>query len=200
MRSLGVVALALLCVALFVFAIKNVLSTSREWEMFEQDTARLFTAIEVERIVRDSMAADNARDSIETERLLGVAERNRQGRERYKAEADSLGALMATAYNASDSLQIALGRIESLEGSLVASTAETHAIRQAFQAQSLVLARLKVSEARAWALVDSASSVIRRVPQSCRVPVVGIKCPTVVVGGVVTRQGLDVGVAFGFPL
>lgn len=199
-KSLGVVALALLCIGLFAFAVRNVLTTSREWENWSADTTRLFTAIEVERMIQDStkpLKAELARVTAEGRK---VAERNRRTREGLLGERDSLSIALSHSQSAPESLLIARRTNEVLDSAIGVASREIEALESVIGGQAQMIGILKMENVRAWNIIDSASGVIRRVPQPCRIPVVGIKCPTVVVGGVVTRQGLDVGVAFGFPL
>lgn len=199
MKSLGVVALALLCLGLFAFAVKNVLTTSREWQ-WEQDTTRYFTAVEVGRLIQDSTRPLKA--SLDSAVRVGhlAASRSRMRRDSLRGVAESLTVALRSSTNSLVSRQDALQAIETLEGSLGEARQESQALEAIIESQSQMLGVAKLENDRLWTLIDSASSVIRRVPRGCRIPVVGIKCPTVVVGGVVTRQGLDVGVAFGFPL
>lgn len=198
-RSLGIVALALLCIGLFAFAVKNVLTTARDWE-FAQDTARLFTAVEVERMIQDS--TQPLKDSLARLALRGAQQANRH-KTLLVALRDTIGVLNTSLTTQPDSVlwrQEAVRALETYEVALGEATRTIEALEVTTGAQAQMLSVAKLENDRLWTLIDSASSVIRRIPQPCRIPVVGIKCPTVVVGGVVTRQGLDVGVAFGFPL
>lgn len=176
-KSLGVVALALLCLGLFAFAVRNVLTTSREWQGWEQDTTRLFTAIEVERIVRDSNKALLNENARLTDSLSAIANRHSVRRTTALREADSLKALLEGGVSERDSLLYALEMAERLEGALGEATGEIVGLRSIVAAQGLSLSRLKLSEQQAWSLLDSASAVIRRVPRGCRIVV--IPCPTV---------------------
>lgn len=199
MKSLGIVALALLCVALFAFAIRNVLTTSREWSEWSADTTRLFTAIEVERMIQDSTAPLKA--SLDSAVRVGhlAASRHRQRGDSLSGVAESLSTVLRGSQNGSDSLDVALRLTETLRGSLGEAQAESSVLRQMVRSQEQSIAILKHENTRAWALVDSASSVIRRVPKSCRIPVIGVRCPVPVVGVGFTPQPRAF-VGIGIPL
>lgn len=162
-------------------------AVAKDWGAWEADTTRLFSQVEVDRLIHDTTEVLNRRDSVETARLLGVAERSRAGRERLQRVADSLSGVLREAQTPSDSLDVTLRVIETLQGALGDALGETTALRAAYAAQSLAFQRLKLDNGRAWADIDSLQAVIRRVPRGCRI--LGIPCPERVLGVGITTNG-----------
>lgn len=200
MKSLGVVALGLICVLLFAFAVKNVLSTSREWAKWEQDTVQLFTAIEVERIVRENNLPILARlDSVSRVGRM-AASRSRMRGDSLKGVAESLSVVLSQSQSAPESLTIALQSVQTLEGALGEAQKEIEGLETIIGGQGQMIAVLKLESERAWNLVDSASAVIRRVPAPCKVPLVGIPCPVPSVGIGLTADGIRAYAGIGFQL
>lgn len=181
------------------FSIKSAVRAIRETAAWEADTTRVYTQIEVDRIAKDSVDAVEARRDTERDSLMVVANQRAVARWNAQREGDSLRRVLQEAHNPSDSLDVTLRLAQRYQVALGEAQGENASLRAVIQSQTLSLVRLKVSEAQAWAHIDSLQALMRRKPGGCKV--LGLfACPVPVVAVGLGSKGLDGFVGVGIPL
>lgn len=193
-------AIILVSVAVIVLSIRAVVKDFKDSGVFDADTSRTFTTIEVDRLLEAQKHV--YRDSLRSAREVAqkASLRDFRAGQAIQQVAESLQVALDSATDARDSLQVAITLAETYRMALDTTQQAFARLMASGEADRLTILSLEGSLAKEREHTDSLSALVRRTPKGCRIPLLGLKCPTLVVGGVVTRQGVDVGVGFGIPL
>lgn len=200
MKKLLVPLLAVAVILTVLYSVKEAVRAIRETAVWEADTTRLFTQVEVDAIVRDSARAFADRSDSVAQSLATLAERQKRSILHLQGVGDSLREVLDSATNAPDSLQIALRLIETI-GATSDSLARRSSVLEAIIAsQQEAVVRLRVSDSLGWKNVDSLQALIRRTPTCRKIPLLGIPAPKVGIGYFATTGGHGVGIGVMVPL
>lgn len=190
--------LALVLAAWWGFA--KYVKWSGEWAVWEADTTRQFSQIEVDRLLKGQRDSLNRQSDSAAKHLIGIANRHSREVGRLSGVADSLLGVLDRSQTPSESLTTALHALDVHQAALGEALGEVVSLRGAYAAQSLTVTRLTLDNKLAWDHIDSLQALIRRVPKGCRLLL--IPCPRLVGGVGVTYSGGKVvggpSVAFGW--
>lgn len=200
MKKLLVTLLAVAVILTVLYSVKEAVRAIRETAVWEADTTRLFTQVEVDAIVRDSARAFADRSDSVAQSLATLAERQKRSILHLQGVGDSLRWVLDSATNAPDSLQIALGLIETLQATSDSLARRSSVLEAIIAAQKSQIVQLSRSERLGWKNVDSLQALIRRTPTCRKIPILGISVPKLGIGYFATTGGHGVGIGVMVPL
>lgn len=188
--------IALSCLVLTTFQHEQ---QQRLWRVWEADTARLLTDLNVNRSQRVILQRERDSIGLFAESLKALANRQNVQIGRFRASGDSLRLLLTTA-TPQESLPLALGLAETYRVALDSSLSRSSVLEVFIALRDSQMVRLTQSEALGWRSADSLAALIRRTPKVGCKRLFGVPLPQLGVGYGLTTRGAGPVVALVVPI